>query len=97
MTSGATISSFRNTGARRQRQVIAHAGGIDEIVFILIPLLVFLALQWMNRRRGNVTPDTDDDARQRLERRQRLAGGLIPNPETDRPNPDDPPEGTASG
>ena len=76
--------------------MIAHAGGIDEMLFVLVPLIVFLVLQWLNRRKANVTPDTDDDARGRLERRQRLAGGLIPNPETDRPKADDPPEESAS-
>ena len=76
--------------------MIAHAGGIDELLFVLVPLIVFLILQWLNRRKAKATPGTGDDHRDRLERRHRLAGGLIPNPETDRPKPDDPPEGTAS-
>ena len=74
--------------------MIAHAGGIDEMLFVLVPLIVFLALQWLNRRKARA-PDTDEDLEERLARRHRLAGGLIPNPETERPKTEDPPHGTA--
>ena len=30
--------------------VLAHQGGWDEMLFVLVPLLVFLTLQWLNRR-----------------------------------------------
>ena len=32
--------------------VLAHQGGWDEMAFVLVPLLVFLTLQWLNRRKG---------------------------------------------
>jgi hypothetical protein len=32
--------------------VLAHQGGWDEAAFVLVPLLVFLTLQWLNRRKG---------------------------------------------
>jgi hypothetical protein len=32
--------------------VLAHQGGWDEMLFVLVPLLVFLTLQWLNRRKG---------------------------------------------
>ena len=31
--------------------VLAHQGGWDEALFVLVPLLVFLTLQWLNRRK----------------------------------------------
>ena len=31
--------------------VLAHQGGWDEMAFVLVPLLVFLTLQWLNRRK----------------------------------------------
>ena len=31
--------------------VLAHQGGWDEFGFVLLPLLVFLTLQWLNRRK----------------------------------------------
>ena len=31
--------------------VLAHQGGWDEMLFVLVPLLVFLTLQWLNRRK----------------------------------------------
>lgn len=58
---------------------VAHAGGIDEMLFVVIPLLVFLALQWASRRRrDSEVPDqrrAEDHAR-----RVRLTGGLVPQP-----------------
>ena len=32
--------------------VLAHQGGWDEMLFVLVPLLVFFTLQWLNRRKG---------------------------------------------
>ncbi len=31
--------------------VLAHQGGWDEMLFVLVPVLVFLTLQWLNRRK----------------------------------------------
>ena len=31
--------------------VLAHQGGWDEMLFVLVPLVVFLTLQWLNRRK----------------------------------------------
>jgi hypothetical protein len=31
--------------------VVAHQGGWDEMLFVLLPLFVFLMLQWLNRRK----------------------------------------------
>jgi hypothetical protein len=31
--------------------VLAHQGGWDEALFVLVPLLVFGVLQWLNRRK----------------------------------------------
>jgi hypothetical protein len=39
--------------------VLAHQGGWDEMLFVLVPLLVFLTLQWLNRRK---TRQEADDA-----------------------------------
>ena len=39
--------------------VLAHQGGWDEMAFVLVPLLVFLTLQWLNRRK---TRQESDDA-----------------------------------
>ena len=75
--------------------MIAHAGGIDEMLFVLVPLIVFLVLQRLSRRKEKVAPGSDEDLGERLERRQRLAGGLIsPKPEGHRPKAGDPPDGT---
>jgi hypothetical protein len=85
-------AGFRQPGTRPHGPVIAHAGGIDEMLFVLVPLLVFLTLQWLNRRKGAATPAPDEELGERLERRRRLAGGLIPNPEADRPKADELPD-----
>ena len=37
--------------------VLAHQGGWDEMLFVLIPLLVFLTLQWLNRRKTRQESD----------------------------------------
>jgi hypothetical protein len=39
--------------------VLAHQGGWDEMLFVLVPLLVFFTLQWLNRRK---TRQESDDA-----------------------------------
>ena len=59
--------------------VLAHAGGADEMFFVLVPLLVFLTLQWLNRRKeaGSYDAPVAEDMAASLERRRRLAGGLI--------------------
>jgi hypothetical protein len=38
--------------------VLAHQGGWDEMLFVLVPLLVFLTLQWLNRRK--MRQESDD-------------------------------------
>ena len=37
--------------------VLAHQGGWDEMLFVLVPLLVFFTLQWLNRRKGRADGD----------------------------------------
>ena len=37
--------------------VIAHQGGWDEMLFVLVPLLVFFTLQWLNRRKTRQESD----------------------------------------
>ena len=37
--------------------VLAHQGGWDEMLFVLVPLLVFFILQWLNRRKGGAGGD----------------------------------------
>lgn len=70
------------------RPVIAHSGGIDELFFVLVPLIVFLVLQWLSRRKAKTAPDKGGEpGMERLERRRRLAGGLLPNTDDDRPEP----------
>ena len=39
--------------------VLAHQGGWDEMLFVLVPLLVFLTLQKLNRRKMR---EEDEDA-----------------------------------
>jgi hypothetical protein len=41
--------------------VLAHQGGWDEMLFVLVPLVVFLTLQWLNRRKMR---QESDDSRQ---------------------------------
>ena len=31
--------------------MVAHAGGIDEIGFVLLPIVIFMTLQWISRRK----------------------------------------------
>jgi len=37
--------------------VLAHQGGWDEMLFVLVPLLVFVNLQWLNRRKARLESD----------------------------------------
>jgi hypothetical protein len=39
--------------------LLAHAGGWDEMLFVLVPLLVFLVLQWLSRRKARQPPEND--------------------------------------
>ena len=76
---------------------LAHGGGIDEMLFVVVPLLVFLVLQWLSRRR---TPDgtdsTNDRSAEAIERRRRLSGGLI-QPEHEPPAPPAGPDPSQTG
>jgi hypothetical protein len=76
--------------------VVAHAGGIDEMLYILVPLLVFLVLQWLSRRKAARSDGADGahppDDLEKLERRRRLAGGLI-GPPADQDRRDGPASG----
>ena len=40
--------------------VLAHQGGWDEMLFVLVPLLVFVVLQWLNRRKAREQNDKGD-------------------------------------
>lgn len=31
--------------------LLAHGSGIDDVAFVLFPIVIFLALQWLNRRK----------------------------------------------
>ena len=31
--------------------VLAHAGGLDEIAFVALPIVIFVTLQWLSRRK----------------------------------------------
>ena len=37
--------------------VLAHQGGWDELLFVLVPVLVFGVLQWLNRRKARQESD----------------------------------------
>ncbi len=41
--------------------VLAHQGGWDEMLFVLVPLLVFFTLQWLNRRKTRQERGEDRD------------------------------------
>ncbi|MGH8990943.1 MAG: hypothetical protein ACRDZ7_05380 [Acidimicrobiia bacterium] len=36
---------------------MAHAGGIDEIAFVSLPIVIFLVLQWLSRRKARREQD----------------------------------------
>lgn len=31
--------------------IVAHGSGVDEIAFFTLPVLIFVVVQWLNRRR----------------------------------------------
>jgi len=33
------------------RLPLAHGSGLDEFAFVLLPIVIFLALQWLSRRK----------------------------------------------
>lgn len=37
--------------------VVAHAGGLDEIAFVSLPIIIFLVLQWLSRRKARQEQD----------------------------------------
>ena len=37
--------------------LLSHAGGLDEIAFIGLPILIFLILQWLSRRKARQEQD----------------------------------------
>jgi hypothetical protein len=37
--------------------VVAHAGGLDEIAFVGLPIIIFLILQWLSRRKARREQD----------------------------------------
>jgi hypothetical protein len=44
--------------------VLAHQGGWDEMLLVLVPIAIFAALLWVANRRANRARDErDDDAR----------------------------------
>jgi hypothetical protein len=72
----------------RETAVLAHNGGWDEMAFVLVPVLVFFVLQWVQRRKGAPEEVAAGDEANKLERRRRLAGGLVgepPDPEAGKP------------
>jgi hypothetical protein len=40
-------------------KLLAHQGGWDEMLFVLVPLLIFLVLQWLSRRKNRQPPEGD--------------------------------------
>ncbi len=50
--------------------MLAHGSGIDDIAFVALPILVFVALQWLNRRKV------------RQQSREQENGGAGPNEST---------------
>jgi hypothetical protein len=37
--------------------VLAHGSGIDELAFISVPIVIFLTLQWLSRRKARREQD----------------------------------------
>jgi hypothetical protein len=37
--------------------LLAHAGGWDEIAFVSLPIIIFLTLQWLSRRKARQEQD----------------------------------------
>lgn len=44
--------------------VLAHQGGWDETLFVLLPLVVFGWLLWLARRRVDANDGAEDDDKQ---------------------------------
>ena len=42
--------------------VVAHQGGWDELLFVVVPLVIFAALLAVARRRVDPESEPDDDA-----------------------------------
>lgn len=36
---------------------MAHGSGIDEIAFVTLPIVIFLTLQWLSRRKARREQD----------------------------------------
>ncbi len=45
--------------------ILAHGTGIDDIAFVVLPLLVFAALRWLNRRQRPHQAEARDTRRAR--------------------------------
>ena len=43
--------------------LLAHGSGIDDAAFVVLPLLVFAALRWFNRRQSPQPVEARDDGR----------------------------------
>ena len=39
------------TDAPATRVLLAHGTGIDDAAFVVLPIVIFLALQWLSRRK----------------------------------------------
>ena len=37
--------------------IVAHGSGIDEIAFVSLPIVIFLTLQWLSRRKARREQD----------------------------------------
>ncbi len=37
--------------------VLAHGSGLDEIAFVALPIVIFLILQWLSRRKARQEQD----------------------------------------
>lgn len=37
--------------------VVAHGSGIDEMAFVTLPIVIFLTLQWLSRRKARREQD----------------------------------------
>ena len=37
--------------------VLAHGSGIDELAFVSLPIIIFLTLQWLSRRKARQEQD----------------------------------------
>ncbi len=52
---------MRLTPATPARLVLAHQGGWDEGLLVAIPLLAFVALLWLAKRRADRLPPPDPE------------------------------------